>query len=136
LDDILLHQRTGLFHCGLPELQAAIHACGCTAPGELGAAWVEPVVPSEQLLAEGIGDILVVVEAAVQTVHVLSREQAKDVLLEVGAHQLSAALPETGPVQLLEERPNSRWNGRIEDHLCTARHDLVDGPAIVAVIEG
>ena len=107
-DDVVLLQRAGLFDGSLPEPQTAVHARSGTASRELGAARIELVVLSEQFPAEGIADVLVVVEAAVQTFHLFGREKAQEVLLEVRADEVSAALRKPGLVKLLDETAQDR----------------------------
>ncbi len=107
-DDVVLLQRAGLFDGSLPEPQTAVHARSGTARRELGAARIELVVLSEQFPAEGIADVLVVVEAAVQTFHLFGREKAQEVLLEVRADEVSAALRKPGLVKLLDETAQDR----------------------------
>ena len=68
----------------------------------------------EQFLTEGIADVLVVVEAAVHSLHVSGWEKVQEVLLEVGADDVSTSLRETRLVKLLEEWCKPRRNDRIE----------------------
>jgi hypothetical protein len=72
---------------------------------------------SEQFPAEGIANVLVVVEAAVQTFHLFGREKAQKVLLELRADEVSAALRKPGLVKLLDERRKTGRNDRVEYHL-------------------
>ena len=134
-DHVLLRERAGLRNGSRPELQPAIQARRPTAAGELRVAGIERVVLGEQPLAERIADRLVVVEAAVQPVDVRGRQHVQEVLLEVGADQVSAAVGEAGVVQLLEERRDPGRHGRVEDHVRAGRGDPVDRRAVVGVIE-
>ena len=129
-------ERACLFHCSLPEPQTAVQACTRTARGELGFAGKEFVILIEQFLAEGIADVPVVVEATVQTLYVLRRHHVQEVLVEVRADQVSAALREARLVKLLEEGCDPGRYDRIEDYLCAAGRDLVNSLAIVGVVEG
>ena len=103
-DHVGLLERAGLLdRCG-PQPQPAVEARAAEAAGELGGARVERVVLRRQPAAERVGDVLVVVEAAVQALDVSGRHDVQHVLVEVGADQLSPASGEAGLVQLLEER--------------------------------
>jgi hypothetical protein len=111
LDDVVLPKRAGLVHGRRPAHQAAVEARVRTAPRELRVARIELVVPAEQLLTEWIADALVEVEATLQALHMCSRHQAQEVLVEIGADDLSAAPGEAGVVKLLQKgqetgRPN------------------------------
>src|SRR5439155_26716937 len=90
----------------------------------------------DQVLAEWIADALVVVEAAVQALHVLGRHQVEEVLVEVRADEVSTALRETRVVKLLEKRREPRRDDRVEDHFGATGRDLGNGLAVVGVIEG
>ena len=107
-DDVVLPQRAGLFHGGLPELHAAVEARARAAAGELFRAGKARVVLREQCLAERIADGLVVVEAAIQALDMRGRQQADEVLVEIRADDLSAAPREAGVVELLQERRDAR----------------------------
>ena len=98
-------------------------------------AGIQRVVLREQLPAERVGDGLVVVEAAVQALDVRGRDEAEQVLVEVGAHELPAAAREARVVELLEERRDPGRNDRVEDHVGAARGDPVDGCTVVRVLE-
>ena len=107
-DDVRLVERARLPHRGLPELQAAVQARARAAGGEHGRAGKALVVAAEQLLAERVADVLVVVEAAVEALDVLGRHEVEEVLVEVGADDRPAPLGEAGVVELLEERREAR----------------------------
>ena len=51
----------------------------------LASPWIELVVLIDQFLTEWIADVLVVVEATVQTLHVCGWHQVQEVLVEVRA---------------------------------------------------
>jgi len=61
------------------------------------------VIAIEQRLAERISHVLVVVEAAVESFSLFGGQQGQQVLVEIGADELSAALREAGIVELLED---------------------------------
>ena len=90
----------------------------------------------EQFLTEWIIDVLVVVEATVQTLHVCGWQRVQKVLLEVGADQSSTSLREAGVVKLHKEWAKPGRNDRIEYHLRTTGRDVGNSLAIVSVIEG
>src|SRR6266702_1331531 len=125
-----------LAHRSLPELHAAVETGAGTAGGELRAAGEQPVIAGEQIAAERIVDLLVIVEAAVETFDLLSRYQIEEVLVEVGAGELTATLLEAGIVEFLKERRETRRDDRIENNVGTAGRDLSHRLAIVPVIEG
>src|SRR6185295_18468451 len=96
-----LLERAGFPDRGFPELEPAVHAGGRAAGGELGAARKALVIPPQQLLAERIVDGLVVIEATVETFDMLGVEEAREILLHVGADDAAAAPREARFVQLL-----------------------------------
>src|SRR5579884_758121 len=100
LDDGVLIQRPSLFHCSFPELQSAVRARTGTARREHRAARIAFIVLVEQFHAEWIGYGLIVVEASVQTLHLRGWQKLQQIFLEVGTHELSAPLRESGVVKL------------------------------------
>ena len=62
-------------------------------------------------------------------------DHVQEVLVEVGADELSAARPEARLVQLLEERGDPGRHDRVEHRVCAARCDLFDRRAVVGVVE-
>src|SRR6266542_2867238 len=103
-DDRCLIQRACLLYSRLPELQAPVQARAGAATREHGRPRIAGLVLIEKLRAEWIADALVVVEATVQAIDVLGRQQAQQVLVEVRADELPTSLREARVVQLLEER--------------------------------
>src|SRR3954453_6190189 len=103
LDHGVLVEGAGLVDGVLPELQAAVHARACAARCELRTSGEALVVPLQQFLAERVIHALVPVEAAVETFDMFCRHQVEEVLVEVGADELSTALREAGVVELLDE---------------------------------
>src|SRR5260370_24879090 len=65
----------------IPRVEAGAGA----AARELPLAGIALVVRAEPRLAEGIADVLVVVEAAVEAFHMRRRQQAGQVLVEIAA---------------------------------------------------
>ena len=131
----VLVERAGLGHGGLPELDGPIVARAAAARGECRAAREALVVPGQQPHAERIADALVVVEAAVQALDLLGRDEVEEVLVEVRADDLPAPLGEAGVVELLEEGREPGRNDRVEHDLRAARHDRLDRLAVVGVVE-
>ena len=76
-DDVLLAQRAGLVHGRRPELHPSVEAGAGAAARKLLLAGIALVVRAQQRLAEGIADVLVVVEAAVEAFHMRRRQQAE-----------------------------------------------------------
>jgi hypothetical protein len=66
-DHLALVDGARLTHRSLPEFHAAVEARAGAAGGELCAAGEQLVVAGEQIAAERIVDLLVIVEAAVET---------------------------------------------------------------------
>ena len=94
------------------------------------------LVPVEQLDAERVVDVPVVVEAPVEALDVLGRHEVQEVLVEVGAHDAARrARVKPASVQLLEERREPGRDDRVEHDLGARRHDVVDDPLVVGVIE-
>ncbi len=91
-DHVGLLERTGLGDRGGPQPHPAVQARAAAAAGELRVAGIERVVLREQLLAERVADGLVVVEAAVEPLDVSGRHHVQEVLVEVGADEVPAAL--------------------------------------------
>ena len=133
--DVGLLQRAGLLDSCGPQPQAAIEAGAAEPAGERGRAGIERVVLRRQPAAEGVGDVLVVVEAAVQPLDVGGRDDVQHVLVEVGTDQLSSAVGEAGRVQLLEEGHESGRHGHVEHHVGPAGDDPLDHCAVVGVVE-
>src|SRR5207249_7448223 len=117
LDHIFLVERARLFNSGRPQPQAPEHAWTRTAGGELGVSWIQDVVPVDQFRAEWIVDVLVVVEAAVQTFHMRGWHEVEEVLVEVRADERATPPREPGLVQQLEERCQPGRNNRVEHDL-------------------
>ena len=86
-------------------------------------------------MLNGSSTSAVVVEAPVQALDVLGRHEVQEVLVEVGAHDVPAPSREAGAVQLLEERRQPGRNDRVEHDLGARRHDVVDDPLVVGVVE-
>ena len=134
-DDVLLVQRAGFVDGRLPELERPVRSRARTPRGEHRAPGVQPLVPVEELDAERIVDRPVVVETPVQTFDVVGRNEVQEVLVEVGADDDPAPTREAGAVQLLEERREPGRDDRVEHDLGARRHDVVDDPLVVGVIE-
>ena len=83
----------GLVDGRLPELERPVHPRARAARSEHRASRVERFVPVEELDAERIVDVSVVVETSVQAFDVLGRHEVQEVLVEVGAHDVPAPLP-------------------------------------------
>ena len=95
-DDPVLLQRARLVDRRLPQLQATVEARAGTPGRELRGARIERVIPLDELLAERVGDILVVVEAAVEPLDVSGRDEVEEILVEVGADDLPTPPREAG----------------------------------------
>src|SRR5262249_52168453 len=108
----------------------------CAAGRELGAAGEKSVVPAEQLLAERVAELLIVVEAAVEALDMGGRDEVEEILVEIGADELAAALREARIVELLEKRGEAGWNDRIENDLRSASRDPLDRLTVLHVIDG
>ncbi len=81
----VLVQRAGLVDGSLPELEGPVRSRARTSRGEHRAPGVQAFVPVEELDAERIVDVAVVVEAAVQAFDVVGGDEVQEVLVEVGA---------------------------------------------------
>src|SRR5438105_2454807 len=115
-DDVLLAQRAGLGHGRRPELHPTVEAGAGAAARKLLSAGIALVIRVEQRLAEGIADVLIEVEAAVEAFHMRRTQQAEQVLVEIGADQLPTAVLKTGAMELREEGHDPRRNDGVEHH--------------------
>ena len=107
----------------------ALPAVNIALPGNRASYCVE------QRDAERVGHVAVVVEAAVQPLDLFGRDEVEEVLVEVGAHDVPAPRREAGLVQPREERRQPGRHDRVEHDLGAARHDVVDEPVVVHVVE-
>ena len=128
-DHVGLVERPRLVDRRLPELQRPVRTGARTSGREQRAPGEERFVPVEQLDAEGVVDRAVVVEAAVQALDLLGRDEVQEVLVEVRAHDDPTSLLEAGTVQLVEERRQTRRHDRVEHDVGLRRHDVGDDPA-------
>ncbi|WP_188131074.1 hypothetical protein [Paraburkholderia panacisoli] len=115
--------------CSIPGQDIIRRKGRCSATGatcgDLRVAEEQLVIAGEQIAAERIVDLLVIVEAAVETFDLLGGHRTEEVLVEVGADKLTATLLEAGVVEFLKERREGGRDDRIENEVGTAGHDFL-----------
>lgn len=103
-DDGLLVERAGLLDRRLPELQGLVMTRATAPCCKQCATGKSAVVILQQLLTEGIVDVLIIIQAAVQALDVLCWHQVQEVFVEVRANNLTTSCKKASVVQLFEKR--------------------------------
>src|SRR5206468_8052414 len=85
-------------------------------------------------LTEWIADALVVIQAAIQTLHICGWKKFQKILLEVWTDDVSTSLRKARTVKLLEKWRQPGRNNGIEYHLSATRQNFVDRCSIIRVI--